>query len=82
MFLFVGGLAVYLRSTRARDRIGRVGLWAMVLVLLIIFFSGYVSAPPPNGRAVGLGALGLWLFVPWSYWIDRHRAGAGGVATA
>jgi hypothetical protein len=67
------GLVVYLRSTRARDRVGRWALWAMVVVLLLIFGSGFMSAPPPNGRAVALGALGLWLFVPWSYWIDRHR---------
>jgi len=71
--VFVPGLAVYLRTTRARDRIGSWALWVMVLVLVAIFFSGFVSAPPPNGRAVGMAALGLWLFVPWSYWIDRHR---------
>jgi hypothetical protein len=46
---------------------------AMVLVLLLIFASGFLSPPPPNEHAVGLAALGLWLFVPWSYWIDRHR---------
>jgi hypothetical protein len=71
--VFGFGLVVYLRTTRARDRIGSWALWAMVAVLLLIFVSGFTSAPPPNGRAVALGALGLWLFVPWSYWIDRHR---------
>lgn len=73
LLVFGSGLAVYLRTTRARDRIGRWALWAMVTVLVLIFVSGFTSAPPPNGRAVGFGALGLWLFVPWSYWIDRHR---------
>jgi uncharacterized membrane protein YhaH (DUF805 family) len=71
--VFLGGLAVYLRTTRARDRTGRWALMAMVLVLLLIFASGFLSPPPPNEHAVGLAALGLWLFVPWSYWIDRHR---------
>ena len=70
--VFTFGLVVYLRTTRARDRIGRWALWAMVAALLLIFASGFAS-PPPNGRAVALGALGLWLFVPWGYWIDRHR---------
>jgi hypothetical protein len=73
LVVFLGGLVMYLRTTRSSDRVGSVALWAMVIVLLVIFFSGFVSAPPPNGRAVGLGALLLWLFVPWSYWIDRHR---------
>jgi membrane-bound metal-dependent hydrolase YbcI (DUF457 family) len=71
--VFFGGLAIYLRTTRPRDRVGSWSLWSMVVVLLLIFFSGFVSAPPPNERAVGYAALGIWLFVPWSYWIDRHR---------
>lgn len=73
LVVFVPGLAIYLRTTRARDRIGSWALWAMVIVLLLIFASGFSSAPPPNGRVVGFTALGLWLFVPWSWWIDRHR---------
>jgi hypothetical protein len=72
--VFGGGLLVYLRATRARDRIGTWALWGMVALLALIFVSGFVSAPPPNERAVGFAALGLWLFVPWGYWIDRHRA--------
>ena len=71
--VFGFGLVIYLRTTRARDRIGRWTLWAMVALLVLIFVSGFTSAAPPNGHAVALGALGLWLFVPWGYWIDRHR---------
>jgi len=67
------GLVVYLRTTRARDRIGSWALWTMVAVLLLIFLSGFTSPPPSTQRAIALGALGLWLFVPWGYWIDRHR---------
>jgi hypothetical protein len=71
--VFGTGLVIYLRATRARDRVGRWGLWAMVAALGAIFGSGFVAAPPPNGHDVALGALGLWLFVPWGYWVDRHR---------
>src|SRR5690242_17586406 len=59
--VFGFGLVVYLRATRARDRVGSWALWAMVAVLLLILVSGFTSAPPPTGRAVALGALGLWL---------------------
>ena len=73
MIVFVPGVAIYLRTTRARDRIGNWALWTMVVLLLLIFFSGFSSAPPPSERAIGYTALGIWLFVPWGYWIDRHR---------
>src|SRR4051794_4265637 len=35
--IFAAGLAIYLRTTRARDRIGSIGLWALVLFLLIVY---------------------------------------------
>jgi hypothetical protein len=81
--LLVLGLALYLRSTRARDRIGSWGLWAMVGVLVFFFLGGSFGPPPPSERALAVTALGLWLFVPWGYWIDRHRipaAPAGAVS--
>ena len=74
---FVVGLVAYLRATRARDKAGHWGLWAMVVLLLVIFFSGFTAPLPPSDRAVAYGALGLWLFVPWGYWVDRHREALG-----
>ena len=71
--LFIAGLAIYLRATRALDAIGRWGLWLMVATLALIYFGSLVSAPPPSEHALALSALGLWLFVPWSWWVDRHR---------
>lgn len=71
--LFGAGLASYLRATRARDAIGRWGLWVMVVLLAAFFVMGTVAPPPPDERALAFGALALWLFVPWCWWIDRHR---------
>ena len=67
------GLAMYAHTTRPRDAAGRWALWAMVAVLVLIFVSGFIGAPPPSERALALFTLGLWLFVPWGYWIDGHR---------
>ena len=72
--VFFGGLAVYLRRTRARDRVGSMALYAMVAVLVLIYAAGYMGGPPPKAEAVGPVGLILWLFVPWGYWINRHRA--------
>jgi hypothetical protein len=71
--VFLAGLVIYLRTTRSRDAIGRWGLWLMVALLLFVFVSGIFDPPPADARAVAWGALTLWLFVPWSWWIDRHR---------
>jgi hypothetical protein len=75
--VFLMGLVLYLRDTRAADRIGTWALWCMVAVLVLIFVSGIWSPPPSSERALALSALGLWLFVPWSAWIDRHRTRVG-----
>ena len=72
LVFFGGGLVVYLRSTVAIDRTGTVALWAMVGLLGLFYSSGFIG-PPPSPEAVAWGALLLWLFVPWGYWIDRHR---------
>jgi hypothetical protein len=70
--IYVIGIAVYLRATRARDRIGSWGLWTYILVLAILFVASNGS-PPPSERALAWTALGIWLFVPWAWWVDKHR---------
>jgi hypothetical protein len=66
------GVVVYLRGTRARDRIGSWGLYALIGTLVLAFASSF-AGPPPNERALAYGALALWLFIPWAHWVDRHR---------
>ena len=70
--IFALGVASYLRQTRARDRIGSVGLWVSIALLLAVLLSGF-GPPPPSAKAVGASALGLWIFVPLLHWIDKHR---------
>lgn len=72
--VFGGGLALYLRSTAPRDAVGRWALAGFVALLLAIYAANLLGPPPPSARAVGAAGLGLWLFVLWAAWIDRHRA--------
>ena len=70
--IYAVGVSLYARATRPRDRIGSWGLWAYVAVLAILYISGN-GAPPPSERALALTTLGVWLFVPWAWWVDKHR---------
>ena len=70
-FFYVGGLIIYLRTTRAKDAIGRWALWALVVVQVGLYMMG--GSPPPNVSVLAWSALVLWLFIPWTAWIDRHR---------
>jgi hypothetical protein len=71
--LFAAGVVIYLRTTRAVDRIGSWGLGVMAALLGLIFLGGFVSPPPADVTSLAFGALGLWLFVGLGYWVDRHR---------
>ena len=70
--MLAAGVAIYLRTTRARDRIGVWGLWAGI-ALLVLFYAGSFAGTPPSPQALAIGGLTLWLFVPWAAWVDRHR---------
>ena len=76
--LFAVGLGIYLKASRARDRIGSVGLGALLIVLTAIWASGPWAPPPPSVQAVAIAGLSIGLFVIWAAWLDRHRVTSRG----
>lgn len=72
--LFVLGILIYLRTTRARDGIGRWALVALVVFLGAVYASNLLGPPPPDVTAIAWVGHAQWLLVAWGYWIDRHRA--------
>jgi hypothetical protein len=70
--IYLAGLASYARSTRARDRTGTMALWSYAVVLPVLFVASS-GPPPPSVRALAWTTLLIWLFVPWAWWIDKHR---------
>ncbi len=74
LFPFWGGFYLYLKITKAKDKIGSISLWGLFVLLLIIYalnlFSGSV---PPDVTSLAMSAMGQWLFVLCGYWIDKHR---------
>jgi hypothetical protein len=49
-------------------------LWPILLLLVAFFLlGGTVGGEPPSVRSLSIMTLALWLFVPWGWWVDRHR---------
>ena len=71
--LLVLGIFVYLRQTRAKDRIGNYFFWAFVLFLLAAFGAATFGPPPRSVKMLAIITLFTWLFIPWAWWFDRHR---------
>lgn len=71
--IFVSGVAAYARATQPRDRIGRYGLWALVIFLIVLYLVSTFSPPPPSVNALAWAALIGWPLTLWPWWVDRHR---------
>ena len=72
--MFVAGMWLYATATRARDRVGSYGFWALIAVLVLSYVGSLFSPPPPTRVALAIGGIIFgWLFVAWAGWGDRHR---------
>src|SRR5215510_10054659 len=63
--MFGFGVCIYILCTRARNRTGQLALWALVLLLAVLYAADVTSPPPPTVRAIAIVGLTGWLFVPW-----------------
>jgi hypothetical protein len=74
LVMFALGLFIYLRTTRARDAVGRWGFIALVVVLLAAYAANIVAGAPPSVTAIAVGAIaGAVVMTAWAWWVDRHR---------
>jgi hypothetical protein len=71
--LFAAGILIYLRCTRALDRVGTYAFWGLVALLVVSYLGATFGPPPPSIHALALTSLAGYLMVAWGWWIDRHR---------
>lgn len=70
--IFAGGVFLYLKSTRAKNKIGSIGLWSLIIFLIVVYLAN-VFGPPPSENEIGYAGLALWILVAWAYWVDKNR---------
>ena len=73
MIMLTTGVFLYIKNTSAKNKTGRISLWALIVFLYLIQISNTFGAPPPNVKSLAIVGLSQWLLVFWAYWIDRNR---------
>jgi hypothetical protein len=74
LLMYAAGVWIYLRATRARDRIGRWGFGSLAVFLVVAYAANIVGGAPPSVTALAITAFaGSVLILVWSWWADRHR---------
>lgn len=71
--LFGAGVWLYLKTTRAADRIGSLGFWSLAAFLALVHVGNILGPPPPSVDAVAWTGQAQWLLIAWAYWVDHHR---------
>jgi len=71
--IFVLGLFLYLRNTRAKNGVGRYGFWAMIVMLVCIHMNNLLGPVPTSVNAIAWAGQLQWIFVVWAFWVDRNR---------
>ena len=74
--IFILGLVFYLRCTKAKNNWGKLGIWIIVMLLVLIHLANIFGPPPTSVRAIAWGAQLQWIFVLLAYWVDYNRTPA------
>jgi hypothetical protein len=75
LLMFAIGVWLYIRTTRAKDRIGRYAFLAYVALLLATYVGDRFSPPPSGtGDIAWSGLIAEAILLPWAWWFDHHRA--------
>lgn len=71
--LYMIGVWLYVRTTVARDAIGRWGFAVLAAFLPLAYASAIGAVPPSVPALYASSMIGGALLIVWSWWADRHR---------
>lgn len=74
--IYISGIYIYLKNTKAINKKGNILLWILLLLLAAFYAINLSGPPPPSTKMVSYSALALWIFVALGYWIDKNRTNA------
>jgi membrane-bound metal-dependent hydrolase YbcI (DUF457 family) len=72
--IFIAGVYLYIKTTRAKNKAGKYGLWSLVAFLVVIQVANLFGPAPQSVPAIAWAGQLQWLLVICGYWVDRNRA--------
>lgn len=71
--IFFAGVALFVHTSRARNRKGTIAFWGLIVFLVLIYLGNIYGPVPQNVVAIAWAGHFQWLLVIWAYWIDRNH---------
>ena len=75
VLIYCVGAYLYVKSTKAKNRKGEIGMWGLLVFLAIVYLMNLFSSAPPSVNAIVIVGLFQWLIIAWAYWVDANRIG-------
>jgi hypothetical protein len=73
--LFLAGVYIYATFTRAKNKVGKYGLWTLVIFLLLFTLANTFGPTPPDSIMTLFVSfiITMLLIISLTYWVDRNR---------
>lgn len=71
--VFVLGVVLYVRATKAKNKTGVFSLWGLIVFFAVIYIANIFGSPPPSVSAIAWVGQSQWLFILWAFWVDKNR---------
>lgn len=72
-FIYISGIVLYLKTTKAKNKVGKFGFWGLIVFLTFVYLANFFGPPPTDMVKVAWVGNLQWIIIGWAYWIDRNR---------